>query len=309
MLHVDRAWHRAATWAHHGFAPIDGGAPVHGQLYFALTELAAAADAADLEVCDDLILEVGVLADLLVRTEPVRGDPSATSVVVELWGELQRAAGSKEFEVLAAQAVLLRRLLPTPARARGPHDVPRYLITADRFGGGRHLALVASAEQLPPADPAAAFLHGLAVALLAGHGHLVDADTGECPQEGALLAVGWATANRPKGPTIGAIDSVDQVLILDPHRTVQAVRSTGHPDITATAVAHLLVDRWLMDSTLVVDEHQVLREPAVLRTDTAGAPTDSTWAWRIPTMVWAPTQFTDRPPRTRTLRAIPNDPA
>lgn len=116
--------------------------------------------------------------------------------------------------------------------------------------------------------------------------------------------------NRPQGPALGALESVDQALILDPHRTVTAVQAAGHPTIAVTAAARLLVDRWLMDSTLVVDEHLVQRQPAVLRSEAAGVPASSTWMWRISTLWWAPTQFTGDPrERARSLRAIPNDPA
>lgn len=280
---------------------------MHGQLYFALTALAAAADVADQDACDDLMLEVGVLADLLVRTAPIRSDPVMTSVVFEHWGQLQQSAGERQYQVVAAQAVLLRRMLPVPSRPRGPHDVPPYVPVALRLGEPRRrqLALVTSPDDPVPGDPAAAFLHFLAISLLVGRGHVIDAETGRCPQDCAPPRVGWEAPDRPIGPVVGAFDSAGQALVLDPYRTVHSVRSGSTGDGTIE-VARLLVDRWLMDGTLIVDELRVQREPGVLAADAAAFPTSARWVWRIPLLCWAPTQFTGGPGRTRVLRPVPN---
>lgn len=304
VLHVDRTFHPVGQWAHQGFPAITAAAPesITRGLYFALTELTAAADALDDQVVTDLMAEVGVLGELLVRTQL---DAELASIALELWGQLQHAAGAGDHQLVAVHAVTMRRLLPRPER-RDRQDTPAYLSVGARLRlGDGPLPEVVDDDVPMPADPAAGFLIALAAVLLAGRAHVVEAGGSiRCPIGAAPARVGWLGA-APLGPKIGMLSMAEQVLVVDPYRCVQLVRAVSPETPDVSVLGRVLVQRWLMDSTLLVDELTVRREAAVSAIAAGYGEQGPAWVWSLPLSHWAPEQFRRSGPRPRLL-AVPN---
>lgn len=308
VLHVDRDRHAASAWALAGFPPGLPSVESTDHLWWALTELAAAADAGDTAAVVDLAMVVGVVADLVLaesyRSVPGEAmDPVAVSVVLELWGDLQRAVGAERLEVVALHAVTMRRLVVEP-RSRPADAVPVYVPPTLRLGPPGHVPLVVGEGPVDPADPARAVLIGIALLLLTGRGHLADQHSTWCPPEYAPPRVGWLTSRQPRGPRLGVISPGDSAMVLDPQVVVGLLSSVGVQVGSVDRIGRLLVERWLMDSTLVVSEGRVRRVLGVAGAVDDGEPAG--WAWRLSTGLWDMAQFTGGRGTVAALHLVPN---
>ncbi|HZM65536.1 MAG TPA: hypothetical protein VFC16_04450 [Nakamurella sp.] len=310
MLHVDRDRYAASAWALAGFP--SGLLPAvesADHLWWALTELAAAADAADSDAVTDLAAVVGVVADLLLTHGSRSGsgqvmDPVAISVVLELWGDLQRAVGAQHLDVVALHAVTMRRLVPEP-RSRTANAVPVYVPPAQRMGSAGHVPLVITGEEpADPADPAAAVLTGIARMLLTGRGHLADRHSTWCPPGCTPPRVGWLASRQPRGRRLGVISLADAAVVLDPPVVVDLLAAIGVRAGSIDRIGRLLGDRWLMDSTLVVADGRVRRVLGVAGAAEDGEPAG--WTWRLSTRLWDSDQFTSGPETVAPLHLVPN---
>ena len=309
MLHVDRDRHAASAWALAGFPPGLPSVESSAHLWWALTELVAAADAGDNPVVTDLAALVGVLADLALtdssRSVPgIPMDPVAISVVLELWGDLQRAAGAEHLDVVALHAVTMRRLVPEP-RSRPADAVPAYVPPAQRLGPSGHVPLTTAGEgPVGPTDPAAAVMTGIARVLLTGRGHLADRHSTWCPPGCAPPRVGWLAERQPRGPRLGVISLADGSVVLDPPVAVDLLAAIGVRVGSIDRIARLLVERWLMDSTLVVSDGRLRRVFGVTGAVEDGEPAG--WTWRLSTGLWDAAQFTGGPGTVAALHLVPN---
>jgi len=310
VLHVDRDRYAASAWALAGFP--SGLLPAvesADHLWWALTELAAAADAADSDAVTDLAAVVGVVADLLLTHGSRSGsgqvmDPVAISVVLELWGDLQRAVGAQHLDVVALHAVTMRRLVPEP-RSRTANAVPVYVPPAQRMGSAGHVPLVITGEEpADPADPAAAVLTGIARMLLTGRGHLADRHSTWCPPGCTPPRVGWLASRQPRGRRLGVISLADAAVVLDPPVVVDLLAAIGVRAGSIDRIGRLLGDRWLMDSTLVVADGRVRRVLGVAGAAEDGEPAG--WTWRLSTRLWDSDQFTSGPETVAPLHLVPN---
>jgi len=310
VLHVDRDRYAASAWALAGFP--SGLLPAvesADHLWWALTELAAAADAADSDAVTDLAAVVGVVADLLLTHGSRSGsgqvmDPVAISVVLELWGDLQRAVGAQHLDVVALHAVTMRRLVPEP-RSRTANAVPVYVPPAQRMGWAGHVPLVITGEEpADPADPAAAVLTGIARMLLTGRGHLADRHSTWCPPGCTPPRVGWLASRQPRGRRLGVISLADAAVVLDPPVVVDLLAAIGVRAGSIDRIGRLLGDRWLMDSTLVVADGRVRRVLGVAGAAEDGEPAG--WTWRLSTRLWDSDQFTSGPETVAPLHLVPN---
>ena len=308
MLHVDRD-RRATAWALAGFPPGLPSVESSAHLWWALTELAAAADAGDYPVVTDLAAVVGVLADL-VLTDSSRSipgtpmDPVSISVVLELWGDLQRAVGAEHLDVVALHAVTMRRLVPEP-RSRSAEAVSVYVPPAQRLGSAGHVPLTIAGEgPVDPTDPAAAVLMGVARVLLTGRGHLADRHSTWCPPGCAPPRVGWLAERQPLGRRVGVISLSEGAVVLDPPVVVQLLAAVGVQVGPVGRIARLLVERWLMDSTLVVSDGQLHKALGVAGAVDEGEPPG--WAWKLSTGLWDSVQFTSGPGTVAALHLVPN---
>lgn len=278
-------------------------------LWWALTELAAAADAGDYPVVTDLAAVVGVLADL-VLTDSSRSipgtpmDPVSISVVLELWGDLQRAVGAEHLDVVALHAVTMRRLVPEP-RSRPADAVSVYVPPAQRLGSAGHVPLTIAGEgPVDPTDPAAAVLVGIARVLLTGRGHLADRHSTWCPQGCAPPRVGWLAERQPRGRRLGVISLSEGAVVLDPPVVVELLAAVGVQVGSVERIARLLVERWLMDSTLVVSDGQIRRALGVAGAVEEGEPAG--WNWCLSTTLWDSTQFISGPGTVAALHLVTN---
>ena len=310
MLHVDRDRYAASAWALAGFpSGLLPSVQSAEDLWWALTELAAAADAGDSVAVTDLAAVVGVVADLLLTdgSRSARGtvmDPVAISVVLELWGDLQRAVGAEHFDVVALQAVTMRRLVPEPP-SRTADAVPAYVPPAQRLGPAGRVPLVTTEEgPADPADPAAAVLTGIARVLLTGRGHLADRHSTWCPPGCTPPRVGWLTSRQPRGRRLGVISLADGAVVLDPPVVVGLLAAVGVRVGSIDRIGRLLVDRWLMDSTLVVTDGRVRKVLGVAGAAEDGEPAG--WTWRLSTRLWDSDQFTSGPETVAPLHLVPN---
>lgn len=278
-------------------------------LWWALTELAAAADAGDNSAVTDLAAVVGVLADLVLTdssesapSTPI--DPVAISVVLEFWGDLQRAVGAEHLDVVALHAVTMRRLVPEP-RNRSADAVPVYVPPAQRLGLAGHVPLTTAGEgAVDPTDPAVAVLTGIARVLLTGRGHLADRHSTWCPLDCAPPRVGWLAERQPRGRRLGVISVADGSVVLDPLVVVDLLAAIGVRVGSIDQIARLLVERWLMDSTLVVSDGQIRRVLGVTGAVEDGEPAG--WTWRLSTGLWDSAQFTSGPGTVAALHLVPN---
>ena len=307
---MDRDRYAASAWALAGFP--SGLLPAvesADHLWWALTELAAAADAADSDAVTDLAAVVGVVADLLLTHGSRSGsgqvmDPVAISVVLELWGDLQRAVGAQHLDVVALHAVTMRRLVPEP-RSRTANAVPVYVPPAQRMGSAGHVPLVITGEEpADPADPAAAVLTGIARMLLTGRGHLADRHSTWCPPGCTPPRVGWLASRQPRGRRLGVISLADAAVVLDPPVVVDLLAAIGVRAGSIDRIGRLLGDRWLMDSTLVVADGRVRRVLGVAGAAEDGEPAG--WTWRLSTRLWDSDQFTSGPETVAPLHLVPN---
>lgn len=308
VLHVDRDRHGASAWALAGFPPELPPVESAEHLWWALTELAAAADAADIAAVADLSVVVGVVADLVLAdayrsTSCMPIDPVAVSVVLELWGDLQRAVGAELLDVVALHAVTMRRLVPEP-RGRRADAVPPYVPAALRLGPTGHVPLIVGERPVDPTDPARAVLIGIALVLLTGRGHLADRHSTWCPPGCAPPRVGWLSSRQPRGQRLGVISQADGALVLDPSVAVDLLATVGVQVGPIDRIGRLLVDRWLMDSTLLVSEGQIRRVLGVAGAVEDGEP--SGWTWRLSTGLWDSAQFTGGPGTVAPLHLVPN---
>jgi hypothetical protein len=308
VLHVDRDWHAASAWAQAGFPSKLPPAESVEHLWWALTELASAADARDVAAVADLAAVVGVLADLALidssRSSQGAGmDPVAVSVVLELWGDLERAVGAEQLEVVALQAVTMRRLVTEP-RSRPPGAIPAYVPPTERLGSAGHVPLTVGEGPVDLTDPAAAVLIGVATVLLTGRGHLADRHSTWCPPGCAPPRVGWLTSRQARGPQLGVISLEDGTVVLDPPVAVELLAAVGVRLGSIDRIGRMLIERWLMDSTLVVSDRRVRRVAGVTGAAEDGEPTG--WTWHLSTALWDSAQFTGGPKAVAALRLVPN---
>ena len=250
---------------------------------------------------------LGYVADLLLTHGSRSGptpvmDPVAISVVLELWGDLQRAVGAGHFDAVALHAVTMRRLVPEP-RTRPENAVPVYIPPARRLGPAGHVPLVTTGEK-PAADPAAAVLTGIARLLVAGRGHLADRHSIWCPPGCAPPRVGWLGPRQSRGRKLGVISLADAAVVLDPPVVVDLLASMGVRAGSVDQIGRLLVDRWLMDSTLVVTDGRVSRMLGVAGAAEDGEPAGLTW--RLSTRLWDSDQFIGGPETVAALHLVPN---
>ena len=116
--------------------------------------------------------------------------------------------------------------------------------------------------------------------------------------------VGWLAPRQPRGRKLGVISLVDGAVVLDPPVVVEVLATMGVRLGSIDRIGQLLVDRWLMDSTLVVTDRRVRRVLGVAGAAEDGEPAG--WTWRLPIRLWDSDQFTSGPETVAPLHLVPN---
>lgn len=103
---------------------------------------------------------------------------------------------------------------------------------------------------------------------------------------------------------MGVISLADGAVVLDPPVVVDLLAAVGVRVGSIDRIAQLLVDRWLMDSTLVVTDGRVRKVLGVAGAVEDGEPAG--WTWRLSTRLWDSDQFTSGPETVAPLHLVPN---
>ena len=325
MLHIRRRSDPTAMWATRGWPPLMQWTdrPEVPWLFWALHELAGAAQADDVDAVDDLLTEAGVMLER-IWTDPPAGAHrnDVMSISTGLWAEIQRGRGVTDLTQVALHARLLRNLV-APAGGQLPTRaalaVPAYRPPGERLVGG----------QLPLASTAVIhgralheqFLLMLAMVLSNGGGHLVDHGSSRVPRGADPIRTGWTRpGGGPAGTRLGSIrpgeNKGSSDLILRPGPCLTAVRRrarsrpvTGADQWSVDDIGWALARAWLTDTTLIIETARVSRSHTTAWPVVADHSVEQ--VWRLPLAVFHPEQFfsgQQRWPRstTTTLRPLPD---
>lgn len=316
MLHIQQPGSVTALWGVQGWPPLADWAehPDLPLLYWALREISPAVEVDDLDVVDDLLAEIAVWLDRILRRpvgDPI-GHPDLVPVLTLLWGEMQLGRGAGDLLQLKVNAALAcKATAPAVATTDRPDvAVPPYVPGPDRIRGG-HLPLVVDVPVGAADRPAhELFLLELAGVLSNGGGHLSEFVAPRAPDGSLPGRTGWASAHQgAAGELLGSLRSVPdemRMVLLRPGASLRAVQAAGRGRAwTVEGLGRALAAAWLVDTTLIVDE-------AVQRRDTVDGPVvadaDPEPLWQLPLEVFHPDQFgrlRPGPPRAG-LRAVPD---
>ena len=126
MLHIRRWSEPTALWAARGWPPLLRWTdrPEVPWLFWALHEVAGAAQAADFDAVDDLLTEAGHDAGKESGQihQPAPAESDVMSISTGLWAEVQRGRGATDLTQVALHAQLLRNLV-----APGAGELPTRL--------------------------------------------------------------------------------------------------------------------------------------------------------------------------------------
>src|SRR5664279_206367 len=203
MLHIRRRSEPTARWAARGWPPLLRWTdrPEVPWLFWALHEVAGAAQAEDFDAVDDLLTEAGLMLER-VWTDPPAGarQSDVMSISTGLWAEVQRGRGVSDLTQVALHARLLRNLVaPTAGQlpARPALAVHAYRPPGDRIEGS-HLPL-AGAGAGGGRELQEQFLLLIATVLSNGGGHLVDHANSQVPRGADPVRTGWTRPGAPTG--------------------------------------------------------------------------------------------------------------
>jgi len=272
-------------------------------LFWALHEVAGAAQAEDFDAVDDLLTEAGLMLEKVWTDPPAGGRRSdVMAISTGLWAEVQRGRGVRDLTQVALHARLLRNLVAPVAGqlpARSALAVPAYRPPGDRIEGG-HLPLAGTGVGGGP-ELQEQFLLLIATVLSNGGGHLVDHATSHIPRGADPVRTGWTRAGAPTGTRLGSIRpgaeqrSGDVVLRPGPCLTAARRHLPARPGITGTNqwtvddVGWALAGAWLTDTTLIVEPHQISRSHTTTWSVAADHPAEQ--VWRLPLAAFHPLQF------------------
>lgn len=306
MLHIRRRSEPTALWAARGWPPllrwVDR--PEVPWLYWALHEVAGAAQAEDLDAVDDLLTEAGLLLER-VWTDPPAGARriDVMSISTGLWAEVQRGRGVTDLTQVALHARLLRNLV-APAAGQLPTRpalaVPAYRPPDERIKGG-HLPL-AGAGAVRGRELQEQFLLLIATVLSNGGGHLVDHANSHIPRGADPVRTGWTRPGAgPAGTRLGSIrtgaNQGSGDVLLRPGPCLTAVRRRVRIRPVITGAEHWSVDEigwalagaWLTDTTLIVEPDRISRSHTTALSVVADDP--AAQVWRLPLAAFHPRQF------------------
>lgn len=273
-------------------------------LFWALHEVAGAAQAEDFDAVDDLLTEAGLLLER-VWTDPPAGARQSDVMAIStgLWAEVQRGRGVSDLTQVALHARLLRNLVAPAAgqlATRPALAVPAYRPPDERIQGG-HLPLAGSGG-LPGRAVQEQFLLLIATVLSNGGGHLVDFVSAHVPRGVDRPRAGWNRhGGGPAGTRLGSIRSGDNVgggdLVLRPGPCLTAVRRwlRARPVIaradqwSVDEIGWALAGAWLTDTTLVIEPARISRSHTTAWPVVADHPAEE--VWRLPLAAFHPRQF------------------
>lgn len=292
MLAIRQAQSAEARWVSQGWPTLVARRTrpdLQGQLYWALSTLSHAADAADVDAMENLSAETSLYLDLLTRVAALNA--RAQAVTLSLWGELCRAHGAEIWDAVAHHANTMARLLTPPAE-RSDHAAPSYVPVHERIRGGALPLILSNPDLGARSAPADLLLSMIASALVQGAGHLLDYATGSQPAA-VPHRVGWLSG-QPSGLTIGSYrpggSLGDGEVLLRPGPTLRAIGAPPAGPWTVRSAGQVLLRQWLVEGTLVVSGTSVRRSAAQRQalTDTTGV---EEALWVIPAGVFAVDQF------------------
>lgn len=303
MLAIRQALSAEATWTARGWPallPSQTRPDLQAQLYWALTELVAASDAADVDAAENLVTEAQTCLDCLIRSGALKS--AALSIAMSLWTELSRGVGGEVWDVVAHHANTLAKIVAVP-KDRPANTAPLYLPSGQRIRGGALPVVTGPGDVTQHRPHVEQLLMHLAAALADGAGHLVDHATAGRPRVLSTRS-GW-TAEMPAGEVLGSHRASDAddlgEFLLRPHAAIAAINTRGIDRWTITTAGSALSTGWIIDGSLVVRGTRIRRVPTQRLPLTEGSDTAED-LWVVPAWVYSIEQFgTRRPPRRRHL--------
>lgn len=303
MLAIRQPLSAEATWTARGWPALlspQTRPDLQTQLYWALTELVEASDAADIDAVENMVTEAQTCLDCLIRSGALKS--AALSIAMSLWTELSRGVGGEFWDVVAHHANTLAKIVDVP-KDRLAGTAPRYLAPGDRIRGGVLPVVTGPGDVAQHRPDAERLLMRLAAALAIGAGHLIDHATAGRPRV-LFIRAGW-TAQIPAGEVLGShrargADDLGEFL-LRPRAAIAAINTLGAGRWTITAAGAALSTGWITDGSLVVDGTRIRRVPTQRLPLTEGSDTTED-LWVVPAWIYSADQFgTRRPPRRRLL--------